>query len=159
MALTKILNFVQLTPNVGTAGQPSSEQFGDIAAAGYAAVVNLAMHDSDNAVPNEGNIVACLGMTYVHLPVDFAAPTSAHARKFFGVMAVLDGDKVFVHCAMNLRVSAFMYLYLKHIKGFDEAAAQSPMIAKWKPRMDQVWQDFLALSEQEIMSAQEIKNG
>ena len=39
--LSAIKNFVQLTPLVGTAGQPTKEQFGDIAAAGYVAVINL----------------------------------------------------------------------------------------------------------------------
>ena len=29
MALSDITNFIQLTPDVGTAGQPTREQFGD----------------------------------------------------------------------------------------------------------------------------------
>lgn len=148
--LTKICNFVQLTQNVGTAGQPTTEQFSDIAEADYKAVVNLAMHDSDNAVPNEGSVVASLGMVYVHMPIDFAAPTAAHAKNFFGMMKVLASDRVFVHCALNLRVSAFMYLYLKHVEGFADDAASSPMIEKWRPRMDQTWQEFMALSAKEI---------
>ena len=39
------LNFIQLTDSFGTSGQPTAEQFADIAAAGYAAVVNLAVRD------------------------------------------------------------------------------------------------------------------
>src|SRR5450756_117291 len=36
---------------------------------------NLALPTSDNAIPNEGSVVTSLGMAYVHIPVDFKAPT------------------------------------------------------------------------------------
>lgn len=148
--LAGIKNFVQLTPLVGTAGQPRHEQFADIAAAGYQTVINLAMPDSDNAIAEEGNLVTSQGMRYIHLPIDFSEPTEAHARTFIGIMETLGDSKVFVHCAMNLRVSAFMYLYLRHAKGFSEADARSPLIAKWEPRMDDVWKKFLALERKDI---------
>jgi len=149
-ALKDITNFVQLTEDIGTAGQPRAEQFADIAAAGFVAVVNLAMHDSDNALPDEGHLVAAQGMRYLHLPIDFAAPTAEDARLFIDLMQALSPRKVFVHCALNLRVSAFMYLYLRHVRGLDEASSRSPLIAKWEPRMDQVWKDFLRLSPQQL---------
>ena len=148
--LSDITNFIQLTPDIGTAGQPTREQFPDIAAAGYQAVVNLAMHDSDNAVPEEGSLVAAHGMRYFHLPIDFASPTAVDARLFNDLMDVLSPRKVFVHCALNLRVSAFMYLYLRHKRGLDEQTSRSPLIARWEPKMDQVWKDFLALGPAEL---------
>ncbi|MEE4283634.1 MAG: protein tyrosine phosphatase family protein [Pseudomonadales bacterium] len=149
-ALPEILNFVQLTPVVGTSGQPLAHQFQQIADVGYKTVINLAMPDSDNAIENEGNLVTATGMSYIHLPVDFAAPTADHAQRFFGLMQTFESAPVFVHCAMNLRVSAFMYLYLRHVKGYDEASARSPMIEKWAPHMDTVWRDFLELPLTEI---------
>lgn len=148
--LEQIYNFVQLTPTVGTAGQPKAEQFADVAAAGYRAVVNLAMPDSENALPNEGALVSASGMIYIHLPVDFAAPAAEHLRRFASIMESFDDVPVFVHCAMNLRVSAFMYLYLRHCCGVDEVAARSPILDKWAPRMDEVWQQFIALEAADI---------
>ena len=148
--LGAIKNFVQLTPLVGTAGQPDHEQFGEIATAGYQTVINLAMPDSENAIAEEGDLVTRQGMQYIHLPIDFAAPTASDARTFFAVMDALGNSRVFVHCALNLRVSAFMYLYLRHAKGFAEPDARSPWIAKWEPRMDGVWKDFLALERDDI---------
>lgn len=111
--LTHIKNFVQLTSSVGTAGQPRAEDFADIASAGYNAVINLAMADSEHALPNEGNLVAKLGMTYIHLPVNFQTPQVTDVAQFIRLMRGLDVDKVFVHCVLNLRVSAFMYHYLR----------------------------------------------
>jgi protein tyrosine phosphatase (PTP) superfamily phosphohydrolase (DUF442 family) len=149
--LDGILNFVQLTDDIGTAGQPGEEAFGAIARAGYAAVVNLALPSSDNAIDDEGRLVTGLGMSYVHLPVDFEAPTAEDLRRFIAVMRAFAGQRVFVHCAMNLRVSAFMYHFLKHERGLSDDAARSPVLARWEPRMTDVWRDFLGLSADEVL--------
>jgi protein tyrosine phosphatase (PTP) superfamily phosphohydrolase (DUF442 family) len=143
--MDRILNFVQLTDSVGTAGQPTAEQFADIAAAGYVAVVNLAVPDSHNAVANEGSLVTATGMVYVNIPVKWEAPTLADLQRFIRTMRVFEGEHVFVHCAMNMRVSAFMYHYLTVEKGLPPERARSPILEKWTPKMDAVWQAFLAL--------------
>jgi protein tyrosine phosphatase (PTP) superfamily phosphohydrolase (DUF442 family) len=146
-----ITNFVQLTNDVGTGGQPSRDQFRDIAAAGYGAVINLALPTSDHAIPDEGSVVTGFGMRYVHIPVDFGNPTIDDLKTFIGAMRALDGKRVFVHCVVNARVSAFMYLYLKHVRGVDDAAARSPVLARWQPQMDEIWQRFLAMPREQIV--------
>jgi protein tyrosine phosphatase (PTP) superfamily phosphohydrolase (DUF442 family) len=148
--LQGITNFVQLRDDLGTSGQPQVGQFAAIASAGYAAVINLALPTSDHAIPEEGSVVTGLGMRYFHIPVDFAAPTVDDLRTFFGVMRALEGRKVWVHCVVNARVSAFCYHYLRHVRGLDEAASRSPVLASWEPRMDEVWRRFLALTPDEI---------
>jgi protein tyrosine phosphatase (PTP) superfamily phosphohydrolase (DUF442 family) len=150
MAIQDILNYVQLTPRIGTSGQPSAEQLEEIAAAGYQAVINLALPTSDNALPDEGGRVTRLGLPYFQIPVLFDAPRALDLRTFVGVMRALEDRPVWVHCAMNLRVSAFMYHYLRHDLGLPEAEARSPVLAKWEPRMDAVWRAFLALGPDEL---------
>ena len=145
-----LFNFCQIAKNVGTAGQPTVDQLSDIAKAGYTTVVNLAMHDSDNAIPQEGNIVTSLGMTYIHMPVPFDAPTVNHVRKFFGIMDVLGNEKVFVHCAVNARVSAFMHQYLTLRKGVASAQATSPMLQKWLPEMDDNWKSIMGMESGDV---------
>ena len=152
--LAHITNFVQITPAVGTAGQPRAEYFPDIAAAGYSVVINLAMADSDHALPNEGNLVASLGMTYIHMPVDFQTPRPTDVARFIGLMRSLDSEsgdsKIFVHCVVNFRVSAFMYHYLKLAKGYTDEDARSPMFEKWAPYMDDVWANLLTWTQEDI---------
>lgn len=143
--MDQILNFVQLTDSIGTAGQPTAEQFPEIAAAGYVAVVNLAVPESHNAVANEGSLVTATGMVYVNIPVKWDAPTLADLQRFIRTMRVFEGERVFVHCAMNMRVSAFMYHYLTVEKGLSPDRARSPILEKWEPKMDAVWQAFLAM--------------
>ena len=60
-------------------------------------------------------------------------------------MRAFDGKKVWVHCVVNARVSAFVYHYLRYAKGFDEEAAQSRLLRKWRPQMDAVWRDFRSI--------------
>ena len=148
--MEKLTNFYQITQNVGTAGQPTADQFSDIAKAGYSTVVNLAMHDSDNAIPEEGHIVASLGMTYIHMPVPFEAPTVDHVRKFFGIMDALGNENVFVHCAVNARVSAFMHQYLTLRKGVSSAQATSPLLQQWLPEMDDNWKLIIGLESADL---------
>lgn len=144
------LNYCQITEGVGTSGQPSREQLADIAQEGYEVVVNLAMHDSEKAIPDEGSIVAGLGMSYFHIPVPFERPTADHLRVFCGVMSVLEGRKVWVHCAVNARVSAFMFHYLTKVRGVSEEEATAPFLRDWRPLMDEAWRSFMALGKSDI---------
>lgn len=80
--LTQIQAFLGLSDRVGTAGQPTAAQFKDIQAAGYQSIVNLALVHSTDAIPEEGEIVAQLGMEYVHIPVDWEEPTLEDLTRF-----------------------------------------------------------------------------
>ena len=149
-SIREITNFVPMADDIGTSGQPRREQFDAIAAEGYDAVINLALPTSDHAIPDEGAIVTGLGMRYFHIPVKFDAPAVDDLRTFIGVMQALGGKKVWVHCVVNARVSAFTYHYLRHVRGLDEEACRSPVLAQWEPRMDEVWRSFLTLTRDDI---------
>ncbi len=136
-----ILNFLQLGERVGTGGQPTAEQLDDLAREGYEVVINLALPTSDNAIANEGELVTRAGLTYVHLPVKFDAPTDADFEQFRGVMRAFAGRKIFVHCALNMRVSAFMYLYRILQEQVPAANAAADLHQVWEP--DQVWRGFI----------------
>src|SRR3954467_7332058 len=109
--LSNIYNFRPIGERLGTSGQPTQAQFQDIRNAGYEAVINLALPTSDNAIAQEGSIVSRLGMAYVHIPVNFQNPTEPDFQTFCGMMKALGDRRVFVHCAANMRVSAFVFLY------------------------------------------------
>lgn len=89
MKLSEIYKFHAVTKRLGTAGQPTEIQFRAVRESGFEAVVNLALPTSDNALANEGSIVTGLGMSYVHIPVDFKAPTTEDFHAFCGVMQAL----------------------------------------------------------------------
>lgn len=138
-----IVNFVQLDERIATSGQPAARDFEAIAAQGYGTVVNLALPTSDNALPDEGAIVTGLGMNYVHIPVQWDAPRPAQFRRFAGLMGQLEGEKTWVHCALNMRVSCFLYLYRRHELGWSEADARRHMDPIWNPRENPAWSAFM----------------
>jgi len=140
-ALEQIVNFYQIDENIGTSGQPEAGQFSDISAAAYEIVLNLALSDSPNAIENENNIISKLNMNYVHIPVDFKAPTLEDLEAFFEHMEKHKNKKIFVHCVMHWRVSAFMFLYhtVKSDMSFTDALQH--MNAVWEP--ESVWQEFI----------------
>ena len=148
--LASIYHYEPITEWLGTSGQPTEAQFQDISNAGYRAVINLALPTSDNAIANEGSIVASHNMAYFHIPVEFDAPTKENLCLFFGVLSALEGQKVWVHCVVNARVSAFVYQYLRMVKGYDDDASKTQLLRRWLPEMDQVWRDFLALPKGEL---------
>ncbi len=150
MALKDITNFVPLADGLGTSGQPSREQFAEIAEAGYGTVINLALPDSDHAIADEGAIVTGLGMRFAHLPVDFAAPTQEDVKLFLGIMRAVQFEAVWVHCVVNLRVSAFCYHYLRVVRGVSETEARSPILDKWAPQMSDEWKAILALTASDL---------
>lgn len=143
-------NFFQATENIGTSGQPTRDEFSDIARQGYRTVINLAMHNSDDAMADEGNLVTSLGMSYIHLPIPFDAPTSEQGAKFIRLLRALEGEKVWVHCVVNARVSAFVYLYLVQEKGIAPERATSPVLQGWEPKMTPAWQQFLTLTRTDL---------
>jgi protein tyrosine phosphatase (PTP) superfamily phosphohydrolase (DUF442 family) len=139
--LSEIYNFRSLGAKLATGGQPTEAQLRLIREAGFDTVINLALPSSDNALPNEGSLVTGMGMTYVHIPVNFKAPTSQDFRAFCGVMRAFEGRPAFVHCAANMRVSAFMYLYRVMFKDVPASEARQDLNAVWQP--DDVWSQFI----------------
>ena len=140
-ALFEIFGFRAIGDKLATAGQPTQRQFQSIRESGFQAVINLALPTSDNAIPNEGSLVTRLGMAYVHIPVDFKAPTAQDFRAFCRVMEAFDDRPVFVHCAANMRVSAFVFLYRILFQGVGVVEAERDLHAIWQP--DDVWTNFI----------------
>jgi protein tyrosine phosphatase (PTP) superfamily phosphohydrolase (DUF442 family) len=80
-------------------------------------------------------------MSYVHIPVDFKTPTSQDFRAFCRVMGAFDDRPVFVHCAANMRVSAFVFLYRVLVQRIAVRDAEPDLYAIWQP--DAVWTKFI----------------
>ena len=139
--LNQIRAFRAIGDRLGTAGQPTEAQLRSVREAGFEAVVNLALPTSDNALPNEGSIVTGLGMSYFHIPVNFQEPKAGDFRLFCHVMDAVAQRPVFVHCAANMRVSAFVFLYRVLHQNVPIPNAERDLHAIWQP--DAVWSRFI----------------
>ncbi len=140
--LTDTCNFRAVDPHLLTAGQPNEDQLADAASHGVQVVINLALHDDPRySLKDEAACVAKTGMTYVHIPVQFANPTEADLLAFFDAMDAYHGQKILVHCAVNKRVTAFVGLYNVIRRREPPDSAFAPMRSVWEP--DEVWKRFI----------------
>lgn len=76
-----------------------------------------------------------LGMDYLHLPVDLKHPAETDFAAFCKALqeSQAQQQKVLVHCAANMRVSAFMFRYRTQVLGEDRAMAEQDLHRIWKP--------------------------
>lgn len=139
--LSEILNFLQISEKLATAGQPTVMEIRSIADAGYETVINLALPTSDGAIVNESQIVQSLGMEYIAIPVIWESPTIADLDKFLQVMEQRQQQRIFVHCAKNMRVSVFVYLYRRLRLNHNDEQAIVDLHKIWQP--NETWQNFI----------------
>jgi len=139
--LESIRGYQRQSDRIATSGMPQPEHFACMREAGFEVVINLALPTSDNAIPNEGELVSAQGMTYIHLPVKFDAPQQEDFERFSRIMDACQNQRVFVHCAANMRVSAFMFLYRLRQRAVTREAAERDVRRIWEP--DEVWRKFI----------------
>jgi uncharacterized protein (TIGR01244 family) len=136
-----IYHWYRLDDRITTSGQPTETELADIAALGVRCVINLGLHSHEKALRDEAATVHALGMTYVHIPVDFQNPTERDFDTFCTALNKASDSPVHVHCIANYRVSAFVYRYRRTILGMDEARARADLDRVWQP--DPVWTEFI----------------
>ena len=139
--LDELLNFVQITPDLATSGQPERVSFPRIREAGYQLIIYLATSASANHIPDEGEIVHGLGMDFIHIPVIWEAPCPGQFLEFLTILDQYKGKRIFVHCALNYRASCFMFLYKVLFMAYDPETAWWDMLEVWEP--DKVWKQFI----------------
>jgi protein tyrosine phosphatase (PTP) superfamily phosphohydrolase (DUF442 family) len=146
--MNKILNYVKINELIATSGQLKIAEFEFVANEGFEVIINLAKHNSSNAIENEDKIVSELNMTYIHIPVDFENPKLSDLKLFINILQSLETNKVLIHCAKNYRVSAFMYVYHKYVLHTPFEEINLSIFDIWQPSL--VWQELMKVSIEEL---------
>jgi uncharacterized protein (TIGR01244 family) len=139
--MAEIYNFVSVSPALSTSGIIPVGRFERLAKESFEIVINLLPDESEHAVPEEAEIIEQLGIEYVHIPVDFAEPKRDDFSQFARAMEAARGHKVWVHCAANYRVSAFVSIYGQLYLGWSAEEAQALIDQLWQP--NEVWNAFI----------------
>lgn len=137
------VNTHQVFDWLGTSGQISEKDIKQLQLDGFTTVINLALPGSTNALKGEAELIANLHMTYINIPVEWELPEVEQFELCASLLTDLHqrGHKVWLHCALNNRVSVFVYLYRKLILGQPEEEAVHPMQEIWTPIP--LWQEFM----------------
>ena len=129
--------FIQVSDELSCAGQPTEDEFALVRRSGVRLVVNLALSESDFALPDERAVVEALGMDFVHIPVPFSAPTVQHFVQCESELLARHGQSVLVHCAYNWRASSFVALFAERHWGWTREKSERLRTALWSP--DDTW--------------------
>ena len=149
--MNKILNYVKINELISTSGQPKIEELELIANEGFEVIINLAVPTTSNALENEDKIVSSLNMSYIHIPVDFENPKISDLKLFLNILQALGANKVWIHCAKNYRVSAFMYVYHKYILHTPFEEIDLSIFDKWQPSL--IWQELMKVQLEDLYKA------
>ena len=135
-----ILNYLVLNEQLITGGQPNKESFKKLSDKSVAVVINL-LPSHQNLLENEEFLVAENNMDYIYIPVEWDNPKETDFNSFVVAMKKHHGKKIFIHCAKNMRVSAFIYLYRVLYDNFPKEKAKESMEKIWKPVG--TWKEFI----------------
>ena len=143
--LHKITNFRFVSPQLASSGMLDLDSYQYIEAYGFEHVINLI---PGNQI-KERKHVQSLGLSYQQIAVDWGNPTLENFQQFVALMQSYGDAKVYVHCEMNMRASAFVYLYRVTELGVDAELAIKDMQAIWTPKG--TWQAFI----DQVLAAQQ----
>ena len=139
-----IYNYYKVPGLYETSGQPTSSQLKLLIKKGYEVIINLAQDSIVGKVAfNEEGILESSGIIYIHIPVDFDNPKESDFENFVSIIKKYKNKKLFVHCAANMRVSAFTYRYRRDILNLKHDEIIKDLEKIWKP--NKVWKSFLNL--------------
>jgi len=137
-----MINYREISPELVTGGIPDREMLLSLRQLGFGAVISLTLPNSQpTPEPDECQLVTGQGLIFVQIPVRFDNPRLEEFEFFCTVMDQLKHTRVLVHCAMNYRVSSFVYLYRIKAGLADEKVARAELDSVWQP--DDVWSDFI----------------
>ena len=101
-----IRNFLQVTPNFCTGGQPRPEHFAELKSKGVTAVLNLRTPQEHRA-EEEKAAVEQAGLRYFNIPVNYQEPADAQVDEFLKITDDPANRPMFIHCTAAIRVGTF----------------------------------------------------
>ena len=103
--LPPIRNFLQVTPEFCTGGQPRIEHFAKLKADGVKAIMNLRQPGS--IAPTKNGRGRKAGLSYFNIPVSVSDPQDAQVDEFLKLTDDPANRPMFIHCTAAIRVGAF----------------------------------------------------
>jgi protein tyrosine phosphatase (PTP) superfamily phosphohydrolase (DUF442 family) len=134
-------NFVEWRAGLHSSAQPGAKWLARVKEKGYDVVINLAPPQSHGSLRDEGAIVGAQGVVYVNIPVSFSKPSTEDFRQFSEIVRANAGRNVLVHCQVNLRGSAFVFLHRVIHEKAPIGETANKLNAVWAP--DRVWTTFI----------------
>jgi protein tyrosine phosphatase (PTP) superfamily phosphohydrolase (DUF442 family) len=145
-------NLYQVYDWLWTSGQLSARDIEALPNFGIKSVINLALPSASNALQGEAELTTGAGINYIQIPVPWEKPELHHLKLFCTLLQTLHGEPTWVHCAKNMRVSVFIYLYRHLYLHESEESAAFPLKEVWEP--NEIWHKFIVDAQQDHSSVE-----
>jgi len=127
------VNFLRYDQDFASAGMPQEKHLKQFAEQGVDLIINVAPPDADGALVDEDKLVQAVGLKYVNIPVDWHSPQQTDVDSFLQEMRNAQGQSVVLHCQMNMRATAFAFLYRVIEQGVSAEQALADVLEIWTP--------------------------
>jgi uncharacterized protein (TIGR01244 family) len=134
-----IRNFLQVTPEFCTGGQPRIEHFARLKTDGVKAVLNL-RQPTEHRAEEEQQAVTAAGLKYFNIPVNYQNPSDADVDQFLKITDYPANRPMFIHCTAAIRVGAFWMIrrVLRDGMSIDAAREEAMKVGfREAPHLDQ----------------------
>ena len=124
---------VPIHENLTTSGLPESEDFARMAQEGYAIVIAVRHPEDEMQLPNEAELVAEAGMSYLCIPMRSQALSLEGYEMLRDALRTWYDRKIWLHCTQNRRVATLMYVFNIIERSLPIAEAKQLLHAVWEP--------------------------
>jgi uncharacterized protein (TIGR01244 family) len=141
-----IRNFLQVTPEFCTGGQPRIEHYARLKADGVKAVLNL-RQPTEHRAEEEQQAVEAAGLKYFNIPVSYQNPSDADVDQFLKITDDPANRPMFIHCTAAIRVGAFWAIrrVLRDGMTIDAALEEAKKVGlREAPHLDQFVRAYIA---------------
>jgi protein tyrosine phosphatase (PTP) superfamily phosphohydrolase (DUF442 family) len=148
-----IRNFLRVSTDVCTGGQPRPEHFAALKADGVKAVLNLRTPGEHRADEEEAAVKAA-GMTYFSVPVVYTAPTDESVDAFLRITDDPRNRPLFIHCTAAIRVGAYWMIrrVLRDHWTWDAALAEARKVGLTQaPHLEEFARKYVANAAERSM--------
>lgn len=139
-------NFLWVSEEVCTAGQPSLDDLVKLKVQGVRAILNLRVPSEDPLISDEEKQAQALGLKYFNLPVDSSRLGPEQVERFFEIVDEKANRPLLIHCASANRVGAFWLIYRvkKYGWSFEEAEKEARKIGLRSAALLEFAREFLS---------------
>jgi uncharacterized protein (TIGR01244 family) len=141
-----IRNFLRVTPEFCTGGQPRPEHFSMLKADGVKAVLNL-RQPGEHRAEEEQEAVKAAGLKYFNIPVNYQQPSDAAVDEFLKITDDAGNRPMFIHCTAAIRVGAFWMIrrVLRDGLSYEAALEEAHKIGlREAPHLEQFARSYIA---------------
>jgi len=134
-----IRNFSRVDATIGCGGATDTSALPTLKKEGFVSVINLRLASEPGANVEESQRAAqALGLKYIHLPFDAAAPDSKVVESFLAAVATKSNQPVFIHCGSANRVGGVWMIKRVLQDGWtiDRARTEAQAIGLTSPQLE-----------------------